>query len=68
MKDSLENIKKRMKLAQGAFLMAVEAICVEIICMANDIAPAIGEISIDEAKDAIIKEFTKKMNEPIILG
>lgn len=68
MNEELEKIKKRMNLARGALPMAVEAICCEIILLSNDIAPAIGEISIDEAKEAIIREFTNKMREPIILG
>ena len=67
-KQELDKIKKRINLAQGAFPMAVEAICIEIIDMANQIAPAIGEVSIDEAKEVIIREFTNKMREPIILG
>ena len=63
-----KQIKKQIDQAQWQFEMRVEAAGLEVIEMSKDIAKAIGEISIDEAKNAIIKLFIQLMNEPRYYG
>lgn len=53
---------------RAAFEMQVEAVCAEVAHIAKDIASAIGEVSVDEAKQAIIEEFTKRLKELVIIG
>lgn len=66
--NSLNEIKEYLPKARAAFEMQVECVCLEITAIAKDISPSLGEVSIDELKDAIIREFTKRINEPIIFG
>jgi hypothetical protein len=60
-KNILDEIVESATFYRRRFEMEVEATCLEIIEMAKQISPAIGEISINEAKEAITKEFTKRL-------
>ena len=60
-KQKLQNLMTSISDARWQFEMAVEATCLEITDIAKQISPAIGDISIDEAQDAIIREFIKRL-------
>lgn len=62
---SLNDIKEFLPKARWAFEMQVEAVSLEVTDIAKQISSALGEVSIDELKDAIIREFTKRMKEPV---
>jgi len=53
--DSLPGIRAK-------FEMEVEASALEVTDIAKQISGAIGEVSIKEAKDTIIREFTERLN------
>lgn len=56
-----ERMKKQVDSAKSQLEMEVEAACLETQEQAKDIAKAIGEISIDEAKEAIASIFREKL-------
>lgn len=56
-----EKLKYDIKVIQTQFEMEVEAICLEVTHLAKDVSKAIGEISIDEAKSFIAKEFADRL-------
>lgn len=58
----------RLPKHRAAFEMQIEAVCLEITHLAKDIASYIGELSIDEVKQVIIDEFTRRVKEPVIIG
>ena len=61
MEKPLDEIRKRIKNAQAHFEMNIEAAALEVTNIAKQISPAIGDISIIEAEDAIIQEFIKRV-------
>lgn len=65
--NTLEEIRQWLTKARPAFEMQVEAVSLEITDIAKQISPSLGEVSIDELKNAIIQEFTKRLKEPIII-
>lgn len=52
---------EELKEARAKFEMEVEAACIETQVQAKDIARAIGEVSITEAKEALIKVFGENL-------
>lgn len=65
--NTLEEIREWLPKGRAAFEMQVEAVSLEITDIAKQISKSLGEVSIDELKDAIIQEFTKRIKEPIII-
>ena len=65
---SLEEIKKALPTYRAAFEMQVEVASLEVTEIAKQISSALGEVSIDELKDTIIREFTQKIREYIIVN
>lgn len=59
--ESIDEIKKALPGIRARFEMEVEAAALEVTQIAKDISSAIGEISITEAKEAIIKEFNERL-------
>ena len=57
----LQKLVETLPFQRWKFEAAVECACLEITDIAKQISPAIGEISIDEAFDVIIKEFTERL-------
>lgn len=55
------SIEKQIEEARTNFEMEVEAACLETQVQAKDIAKAIGEVSITEAKEALIKIFGENL-------
>lgn len=60
-KKELAELAASLPRTRAYFEMAVEATALEVTNIAQQISGAIGEISVDEAKQAIIKEFTKRL-------
>ncbi len=60
-RKTLNQFKERFPEAGWQFEMAVEASALEVIDIAKQISSAIGEISIIEAKEAIIREFRERL-------
>ena len=58
---NLDDIKAALPSIRARFEMEVESTCLEVTNIAKQISSAIGEISIDEAKGAIIREFIKRI-------
>lgn len=65
---SLNEIKEFLPLARSAFEMQVESVSLEVTDIAKQISSTLGEVSIDELKNVIIKEFTRRMREPMIIN
>ena len=65
---SLQEIREHLPKVRAAFEMQVEAVSLEITDIAKQISSGLGEVSLDELKAAIIQEFIKRLNEPIIIG
>lgn len=65
--NSLDEVREYLPKIRAAYEMQVEAVCLEITEIAKQISSALGEVSIDELKDATIAEFTKRLKEPIII-
>lgn len=59
--NNLDDIKKALPDIRWKFEMEIEASALEVISIAKQISSAIGEISIIEAKQAIITEFAKRL-------
>lgn len=59
--SELQNIAATLPLARNKVVRDVEIAAAHIIDVAKEIVPAIGEISVDEAKDAIVREFANKL-------
>jgi hypothetical protein len=53
--------------ARAAFEMQVEAVSLEVTDIAKQVSSSLGDVSLDELKDAIIREFTKRIKEPVII-
>lgn len=66
--DELKVLARQLPKYRAAFEMQVEAVALEITEIAKDVSSALGDVSIDELKDAIVREFTKRLKEPIIIG
>ena len=49
--------------AREKFEMEVEATALEVTEIAKHISRAIGDVSVDEAKDVIIREFTERLKK-----
>lgn len=64
---SIDDIKNYLPKARTAYEMQVEAVCLEIIEIAKQISSALGEVSIVELKEVTIREFAKRIMEPIII-
>jgi hypothetical protein len=60
-REELQRLAEMFPRARRQFEMEVEATCLEVTNIAQQISSAIGEVSIDEAKDAIIREFTERL-------
>lgn len=63
--NSFDQIKKYLPKTRAAFEMQVETVSLEITDIAKQVSSALGEVSIDELKDTIIREFTKRLREPM---
>lgn len=61
-KQKLKKISDLFPLARRKFEMEVEVAALEIIELAKQISSAIGEVSVTEAKNAIIKRFGEKLS------
>lgn len=66
--NTLDEIREWLPKGRAAFEMQVESVSLEITDIAKQISPTLGEVSLDELKDIIIREFTKRIKEPIIFG
>ena len=66
--NSIDEIREYLPKARAAFEMQVEAVSLEVTDIAKQISSALGEVSIDELKNAIIREFEKRMREPIVIA
>jgi hypothetical protein len=62
-KDELDKLVGQFPNTRWQFEMHVEAAALEVIDIAKQISGAIGEISLDEAKDAIIREFAERVRK-----
>mgnify|MGYP001593107594 CR=1 FL=1 len=60
-RQQLEALAAQFPRARRQFEMEVEQAALEVIAIAKQISSAIGEVSISEAKDAIVREFTKRL-------
>jgi len=60
-KSELEKLMGTVPKIRNQFEKDVEIACVEAINVSKKISGAIGDISIDEAKQHIIKSFTEKI-------
>jgi hypothetical protein len=65
--NTLEEIRQYLSKLRPAFEMQVEAVSLEVIDIAKQTSSALGEVSIDELKSVIIREFTNRLREPIII-
>lgn len=61
--NNLEEMAKILFKKRFAFKLKVQQTCKEVEILANSISDAIGEISIKEAEDFIVKEFVDRMKE-----
>jgi len=59
--ELVKGLSKQIIDARWQFEMCIEAACLEITDIAKQISPAIGEISVEEAKRAILNEFIKRI-------
>jgi len=59
--QDLRSIIASLPTVRARFEMHVEAAALEVTQIAKDISSAIGEISVDEAKQVIVREFTKRL-------
>jgi len=59
----LKNLQQKLNNAQMSFELETLRACEELVKLATQIAPAIGEISIAEAKLVIVREFIKRYIE-----
>lgn len=59
--DDLRSLSENISKARAHWPLHVEAVCAETIALSQDIASAIGEISIEEANTVIIREFTDRI-------
>lgn len=57
----LQEMAQQLPRVRIQFAMEVEATCLEVTNIAQQISSAIGDVSIDEAKDAIIREFARRL-------
>lgn len=62
-REEIDNLKVKFEAARWQFEMSVEAAALEVTDISKQISSAIGEISVLEAKDAIIREFSKRLYE-----
>jgi hypothetical protein len=65
---SLNEIREYLPKARAAFEMQVEAVSLEVTDIAKQVSSALGEVSIGELKEAIIREFSKRLREPMVIG
>ncbi len=59
--EELKALAAKFPEARWRFEMAVEAAALEVTEIAKQISSAIGEISVAEAKAAIVREFTERL-------
>lgn len=64
---SFNDIKDYLPKARAAFEMQVEAVSLEVTNIAKQISSALGEVSIDELKDAIIREFIDRLKQKMVI-
>ncbi len=60
-RKQLQDLASQFPAARWQFEMAVEAAALEVTEIAKQISSAIGEISVAEAKDAIVREFSTRL-------
>ena len=58
---SFAELNDGMRVTRKKFEDSVRAACTEVIEMSKEVASTIGEISVAEAKRAIIQEFTLRL-------
>jgi len=59
--QDLQALAAELPRSRQQFIRDVENAAARIVDIARQIAPAIGEISLDEAKDATVREFASKL-------
>lgn len=62
MNEEIEKLLEQLQTTRAEFEMEVEVTCLEITALAKSISAAIGDVSVTEAKDVIIREFTKRLH------
>jgi len=67
-REQLQEVAAKFPAARWQFEMAVEAAAAEVTAIAKQISSAIGEISIQEAHDVIVREFTERLAAPRAFG
>lgn len=60
--NELKQIASQLPEARRKFEMSVSRACLEVADIAREITPAIGEISIEEAKEVILREFNNRLD------
>lgn len=58
-----KRIRKALVTSRWQFEMSVECAALEVIEIAKQISAAIGEVSYEEAQNAIIREFTERLRK-----
>lgn len=61
--ESIDEIKRSLSITRQRFEFLVRQSAEDVIGFSKDVAKAIGEISWEEAKEAIIEDFRKKIHE-----
>ncbi len=61
--EELQALAATLPSVREQFKTDVANVCSEVNIIATQIAGAIGEVSIEEAKKAIIREFTAKLTK-----
>ena len=59
--NNISEIKEALPRIRRRFEMDVESASIEVTEIAKRVSEAIGEISIDEAREAIIQEFRERL-------
>lgn len=61
--NSIDDIKRALPGIRRRFEKEVEQTALEVTEIAKQISSAIGEVSIGETKEAIIREFTERLTK-----
>jgi len=67
-REQLQELAAQFPAARWQFEMTVEATAAEVTAIAKQISSAIGDISIQEAHDVIVREFTERLTAPRSFG
>jgi len=67
-REQLQEVAAKFPAARWQFEMAVEAAAAEVTAIAKQISSAIGEISVQEAHDAIVRIFAEQLAAPRSFG